>query len=560
MSHTLKSRIIQMLWVLIGSTVLVSGLFFWLLIQEVYDDFLSDRLLREGEWIAQNIDWEQMRQDPNIWREQRNQYKKMFKFQAELTDAKSFQAKKPIVKSYDEKLTGTFPIHRSGQIVGFLSLELNREQAEVEMDRLRNSLIGGMILISVLAALASSRVAIQVVRPIEEMAQVAIDLTKKRFYRRVHGRGNDEVGRLGHAINRVAHHLQKQMNALRQSEQRLISVMETMESGLLLVDGAGMIRFVNQSFERSLSYSTGSLIGQSYQVLDQPFGLFNLIEQCINREQKIHDEVTLYLPQEQIYEVVVTPMWEDPQGVSVVVMIHNMTAVRRLEQMRKDFVANVSHELKTPITSIRGFSETLLDGAMSDQATSREFLQIIHDESIRLQRLVADLLDLSQLESKQMSIHPEWTQMKPLIDSVVKTMEEQAKNRKQKLSVQVDSFSAKVDVDGFRQILINLLSNAVAYTPDGGTITVTAKPINDGWELCVADSGIGIPKKDLDRIFERFYRVNKDRSRESGGTGLGLAIVKHLVELHRGDIYVDSKVSEGSKFRIVFPMEESSDR
>jgi two-component system, OmpR family, phosphate regulon sensor histidine kinase PhoR len=266
-------------------------------------------------------------------------------------------------------------------------------------------------------------------------------------------------------------------------------------------------------------------------------------------------EIQIYFPEERMLEANLAPMWVERNGVGVVVVLHDLTAIRRLEQLRKDFVANVSHELKTPITSIRGFSETLLDGAMGDPDTCREFLQIINEESLRLQRLIGELLDLSKIESKQINLKRERIRIDQMVQSVMKTMEERFRAKQQAWSVKIaEPFEVEVDKDRFRQILLNLLSNASNYTPPGGRITVEVEKSDESWLCKVSDTGIGIPKEDLPRVFERFYRVDKARARDSGGTGLGLAIVKHLVEAHQGEIEVTSQIGQGTTFTLSFPM------
>jgi len=240
--------------------------------------------------------------------------------------------------------------------------------------------------------------------------------------------------------------------------------------------------------------------------------------------------------------------------MGVVVVLHGLTAIRRLEKMRTAFVANVSHELKTPVTSLRGFAETLLEGNVDDPEMRREFLGIIQAESLRLERLIGDLLDLSRIESRKMSLDLERIGVRDLIQTVSKTVEDGMKKNELTFRIEVEeNFQVQVDKDRFSQILINLLSNSMAYTPRGGEVIVSAGKEKDHWWIRVADTGIGIPEEDVSRIFERFYRVDKARSRESGGTGLGLAIVKHLVEAHEGKIHVDSQVGEGTAITLSFP-------
>lgn len=575
---TLRSQIVLLFLALIGSSVLVTGIFVSLLLKSSYVDSLTDRLMKEGEMILRTVDWDQLQKDPVQFKKVMGTYQQALNVDItfvsttgkiigftplqpqkiliapEVKNALNSKTKKHFIGRGSQFLYDVLPIFKNGKVIGAVYIELNIEEVDDSLNQVWFSLIGGLVVAFLLASFASSRIAARVVRPLEEMTQVATDITKKRFYRRVRRQGKDEVAHLGNAINRMAHHLQKQMDTIRQSERRLSSVVETLESGLLMVDSTGIVRFANGSFEQIFGTAVTVLTGEPYDQLITPVDLSEMIKQCLKEDKKIKKETTIHYPNYRILEVVLTPMWVDQRGISVVVMIHDVTAVRRLEQMRKDFVANVSHELKTPITSIRGFAETLLDGAMDDKETAQEFLEIIHNESIRLQRLVGDLLDLSQIESKQMRLLTDPVSVDETVRSVVKTIEEQAKNRLQTVEINIpEPFTVQMDADGFRQILLNLLSNAMTYTPKGGNIVVSVEKSQEHWKLQVTDTGIGIPQKDIGRIFERFYRVNKDRSRESGGTGLGLAIVKHLVETHNGKVEVESKKGQGSIFRILFP-------
>lgn len=576
---SLRSRINMFFLLLMACSVVLTGIFVALLLYSSYLDSLTDRLLKEGDLLAKQINWQEIQRYPKrfnwetrFYRDSLNvnltfitsegeiighqpEPKKVMLQYPEIKKALRNGQQDPVIEKRKGYLFAGIPIQKDGHPLGVIHIELNIEEVDDSLNRVWFSLIGGLLIAFVLAGLASSRISVRVTRPLEEMTQVALDITKKRFYRRVRGQGEDEVARLGQAINRMAHHLQYQMNTIRQSEHRLKSVIGTLESGLLMIDATGMVRLANRSFTEIFGLRGEELSGKMYTELTTPSELQEWVARCMQEEQKMRAELTIIHPQKRILEVVLTPMWLDQEGVSVVVMIHDLTTVRRLEKMRKDFVANVSHELKTPITSIRGFAETLLDETDADPETAKEFLQIILDESIRIQRLVGDLLDLSSIESKKNMENMEWASVKHLIHAGVKTIDKQAKNRQQTITVHLEEdFEVYLDVDGFQQILINLLSNAVTYTPEGGQITVIAKKRTDDWQLIVSDTGIGIPEKDIGRIFERFYRVSKDRSRESGGTGLGLAIVKHLIEAHHGQIQVESKIGKGSRFTITFPL------
>ncbi|MCX7661818.1 MAG: ATP-binding protein, partial [Candidatus Omnitrophica bacterium] len=229
--------------------------------------------------------------------------------------------------------------------------------------------------------------------------------------------------------------------------------------------------------------------------------------------------------------------------------------LRRLEKIRQDFVANVSHELRTPISSIKGYAETLLEGAMEDKENRKEFLNIIYKDATRLANLIEDLLDLSKIESGKMKMHFEALDLRPIVESALNILENNIKEKKLSVTIDISEDLPKVLIDEKRilQVFLNLLDNAVKYTPQNGRINIRAYPADEYVQVEISDTGIGIPEKDLPRIFERFYRVDKARSRELGGTGLGLSIVKHIIKAHKGEIWVKSELGKGSTFFFSLP-------
>jgi two-component system phosphate regulon sensor histidine kinase PhoR len=454
------------------------------------------------------------------------------------------------------------PVQMGVHEVGYMRLAMSLERVDASIRTLWYWLLLGLLVLFALAGFAAYRIARALTSPIEKITRVAQQITDTNYRSRVTLRNKDEIGQLGHAINAMADSLQQQVERISENENRLKSVLDGMMSGILMIDREERIVLMNRAAEEYLGFASEELLGKPYTLANQQFEFTDIIRECMETHEHVRDEVVFYFPEERILEVSVNPMsGTDDQWAGVLVVLHNITAVRRLERMRSEFVANVSHELKTPVAAVKGFAETLLAGALNDKDTARTFLQIIYDESERLNRLIGDILELSKIESKRIPL-----QFSPvyLNDFAATTMHMVAAEAERKhISMEMDvgeELVLEADEDRLRQIVLNLLSNAISYTPEGGRVRVLAEALpadaehDDRVRLMIADTGIGIPKNDVPRIFERFYRVDKARSRSSGGTGLGLSIVKHLVDLHKGTIAVESEVGTGTRFIIDLPV------
>lgn len=586
MMKSLRNRLTAIFILLIGLSVLGTGIFVALLLKASYLDSLTDRLSKEGQLLADSLNWRAAETEPQVFQLRAETYSQALDAQITLIRADGIvvgDSREPPQGQVDlsgdpevakalreegedgyhrvttsESLLVYIPVKLLGQpgVQGVVVIALDLGTVNRSLDHVWVSLIAGLLIAYLAAILISSQIASRITKPLEEITQVAVDIARNKFHRRVPVRKRDEIGRLATAINRMAASLRYQLETIRKSERRLTSVIETMESGLLMVDSKRKVILANQAFARFFDVKPGQLLHKRLPERAMLRDLHPLIEQCVNTGERVQDELHFYFPKERIIEMNLTPIWGENAGMGVVAVLHDMTAIRRLEKMRTEFVANVSHELKTPVTSLRGFAETLLDGAAEDPEMRREFLDIIHRESLRLERLIGDLLDLSKVESRQMPLQLEVIPTQALIRPLAQTVAEGMKKKGLRFHVDVEDFPVRVDKDRFSQIVINLLSNAMSYTPSGGAVTLSAGREADCWWLRVADTGIGIPEEDLPRIFERFYRVDKARSRESGGTGLGLAIVKHLVESHHGDIHVDSQIGKGTTFTLTFPLQK----
>lgn len=414
-------------------------------------------------------------------------------------------------------------------------------------------IIGVTLLLSLLVSIWIAK---GITRPLEKIVEVARSLTNKDYEKRIDVKASGEIGQLSSAINILASSLQKQMKEIQDHQQQLTSILENMVSGVMLVNQSGTIQLVNSALLDILNRSEDALIGKSHTQLPESFSLSEKIQRCIETEQYLHEEIRLY--DERVFDAHFAPfISENDRLLGVIVVLHEVTEIHRLEKIRSEFVANVSHELKTPITSVKGFAETLLEGAAEDPELRQSFLTIIHEESNRLHRLINDILHLSKIEQHLIELEIEDVDLTDVIYDTVETLQEELSQKEITISLPGQKqVVIEGEKDRIRQIIVNLVSNAIAYTPQRGKISVNLNERQHHVELIVSDTGIGIPKKDLPRVFERFYRVDKARARHSGGTGLGLAIVKHLVESHHGYIKVDSIENVGTTFIVTLPKKQ----
>ncbi len=452
------------------------------------------------------------------------------------------------------------PVQAGNVFNGYIRLSMSLEAVEIGVRNAWTVMGISLLVLFLVAAVVSYRVASGLTKPLEHITVVANRISRLDYGARVKLERRDEIGELGKAIDNMADSLEKQLKIIRDNEDLLQSVLANMTGGMLMVNSLGNVALVNRFAEEVLGVTSKRLTGKSYHELKRHYELTKLLGEGLRRKERIHDEQTLYDPEPRLIQIDGVPMFEDDDTYrGMLFLIQDISNIRRLERMRSEFVANVSHELKTPIAAVKGFAETLL-GGVQDEQTSRAFLQIIYDESERLNRLIGDILELSKIESKRSPLNFSPIHLQPFFDTIREMLNSSAakKNITMEMNVPEEMFM-EADEDRLRQIFVNLISNAVNYTQDGGKVrlTVEEKVSENGEERIlfrVRDTGMGIPKKDLPRIFERFYRVDKARSRISGGTGLGLSIVKHLVDLHHGTVTVESEVNIGTTFTVNLPL------
>ena len=367
----------------------------------------------------------------------------------------------------------------------------------------------------------------------------------------------DEWIGLRKALQYIATHSQERFHLLETERAKSTAILDSMTEGVIALDERGHVVLMNPAARRILHFSDDS--GETRTLLEvvRHRGLAELLERCQSREhaEPCKREIEWHVPALRVLEVNAMPVPFSSQARGVLLVFHDVTELRRLETVRAEFVANVSHELRTPLTAIKGCLETLLDEAPPPSATHRRFLEVANGHAERLGRLVNDLLNLSDIETGKVVLYPRAVPLRAFVSETAAMFVRDAAKKDVHLVNQVPAdLSVQADRDRLSQILVNLVDNAVKYTPKGGRVRFLAAEETGHVRLTIQDTGQGIPASELPRVTERFYRVDKARSRGEGGTGLGLAIVKHLVQLHGGTLQIDSEYGKGTTIAFLLPV------
>ena len=452
-----------------------------------------------------------------------------------------------------------------------IRMALPLAQIDASVAELRGRLFGASILILAIAAVISLASFRMFTARVERLKRFSRRLADGDFRPLLADGPRDELSDLTDALNETAASMDRTIRSLSGERNRSSAILRSMVEGVAVVDAQERIVFSNRAFSEILNLDASAIEGRPVIEVIRNSGLLNLIRRALNGEEGLQTDIAMGFIQQRTFSITATPVQalesgmpggafaapaapEKPSGA--VVVLHDVTELRRLERVRQDFVANVSHEFKTPLTAIQGFAETLLAGAMEDSHSNRRFLEIIRDHAVRLARLTNDLLKLARIEAGKLEVEFFPVQLMEVIESSAETTLLKASRKQIALEVDVPPGLPMVrgDASLLRDVLQNLVDNAIQYTSEGGRIRVSASAGTREVVVCVEDTGIGIPLADQERIFERFYRVDAARSREAGGTGLGLSIAKHIVEAHGGRLWVESEVGHGSKFLFSVPL------
>jgi two-component system sensor histidine kinase VicK len=447
------------------------------------------------------------------------------------------------------------PVVSGDKTVGAVYLVASMNDLYGTVDRINRIFVSGMLIALGLTGVLGILLAHTITNPIKALTRQAAAVADGRFDQQVPVLGDDEIGRLSEVFNNMTMRLRDALSANEEEKEKLASILANMSDGVIAADERGVVIIMNRRAQQMLGESAcegcrlTDLLGMDDSRLSSLLG--GSEPSAVTYHMKSEGD------EDELLRVTFTPVHHRDKGISgTIAVLQDVTEQERLEQSRREFVANVSHELRTPLTTIKSYAEALEDGAMEERELGQRFVGVIRNETERMIRLVTDLLHLSRLDSNQAPLRRQKTSVPDMLDEVADRFSFQLRKRQIRASVRVEKGIDTVwlDRDQIDQVLDNLVSNAIKYTLDGGRIEITArKPDPSLIAISVKDTGIGIPKKDLSRIFERFYRVDKARSRNMGGTGLGLSIAREIVKAHGGTISLESELNVGTTVTVTLP-------
>ncbi|GIP40606.1 PAS domain-containing sensor histidine kinase [Paenibacillus sp. J31TS4] len=449
------------------------------------------------------------------------------------------------------------PVNSNGKVVGAVYLSASMEEIYKTTNRINQIFLTGTVIALALTAVLGVILSGTITSPIKEITEQVTSVARGDYDRQVKVLAKDEIGQLSQAFNDMTNRLKEALSANEEEKEKLASVLANMSDGVIASDENDRVILINRRARQMLQLEETDS-GKEADL----FALLGLSREGTRRDAD--EELTKLIEihphgseEGRKVRVTFTPIHRREIGTTgTIVVLQDVTEQEELEQSRREFVANVSHELRTPLTTIKSYLEALEDGALDDPQVARRFVGVTHNEAERMIRLVSDLLHLSRLDSKQASLKAEEVDVEEMLEEVADRFSFQLQQRSIAIGIRIGAGVEPIllDRDKIDQVLDNLISNAIKYTGDGGEIEISAEHSQPDWlEIAIQDTGIGIPKKDLSRIFERFYRVDKARSRNMGGTGLGLSIAREIVKAHGGTIDIESEYNEGTKVTFRLP-------
>ncbi|HAH33021.1 MAG TPA: PAS domain-containing sensor histidine kinase [Elusimicrobia bacterium] len=451
-------------------------------------------------------------------------------------------------------LYAAYPVISGGRVGAVARLAVPAAQLESARAMLKKALLAALTLALLLSFFLSLTVSAGLARPFDKIVYGSKKFAAGDFSYRIQKDFHGEMGKLAETLNSMSAAVEENLRRVETQAQQLAAAFANMAEGVLVTDMSARVTALNPSVERIFSIKAGDAITRPLLEVIPNAGLSGICARALSGGKPASEEMELTTPVRGVFSVNAVPIFEGGAVSGCLMVVHDITEVRRLEAKRRDFVANVSHELKTPLTAIRGYVETLMGGAIDDKEHAMEFLGVILQQSRRLDNIISDLLKLSSLESYALEVKKEELGLKDLADSLIAGLASifKAKNAAVYNTIPA-GLVVRADPEKLGQVFINLLDNAVKFSTENAKVEVSVQELPGSVKVVVKDSGIGIPQEHLAWVFERFYRVDKARSREMGGTGLGLSIVKHVVELHGGLVGVESAEGRGSTFWFTLP-------
>ncbi|NEW07299.1 cell wall metabolism sensor histidine kinase WalK [Paenibacillus sp. SYP-B3998] len=450
------------------------------------------------------------------------------------------------------------PVGSGVRVLGAVYIIASMEDVYKTIGSINRILISGTLIALGLTAILGVILSSTITNPIKEITRQATAVAEGNYDQQVRVQGTDEIGQLGHTFNFMMNRLKEALSLNEEEKEKLASILTNMNDGVIATDDRGQVIVLNRRAKQILQTEEEHTLGREIsEVLGIPMDTIRqFVEGQVNTtflDIELPDE------EEQLsVRITFTPIHRRNEGQhGIIAVLQDVTDQEKLEQARREFVANVSHELRTPLTTIKSYLEALDDGAIEEPQLASRFISVTRSETERMIRLVTDLLHLSRLDSKQSMMSKASTLVNEMLEEVADRFSFQLRQRKIRIHIQVEHgiSSLLLDRDKIDQVLDNLVSNAIKYTGDEGAIHLCARKVDkEMLEITVQDNGIGIPKKDLSRIFERFYRVDKARSRNMGGTGLGLSIAREIVKAHGGTIAIESELGQGTRVVFTLPL------
>ncbi|WP_242221968.1 cell wall metabolism sensor histidine kinase WalK [Bacillus cereus group sp. BfR-BA-01380] len=472
---------------------------------------------------------------------------------------------KPVDKTEIDRNTGNrvqvvaTPIREANKKPFVIYIVASMEDVYKQMKLINQIFATGTVIALLVTAVLGILLAQTITRPISDMRKQAIEMAKGNYSRKVKVHGHDEIGQLALAFNNLSKKLQQARSSTESERRKLSSVLSHMTDGVIATDRKGDIILLNDPAEKMLNVSRETALDQSiFEILgiQEEYTLDNLYEEpdSVILDFSTRDEPYILRASFSIIQK------ENGKVNGFIAVLYDVTEQERIEGERREFVANVSHELRTPLTTMRSYLEALGEGAWQDPNIAPQFLQVTQEETERMIRLVNALLQLSKLDSTEYRLMKEWVDFTQFFSNIIDRFEmSKEQNVSFKRSFSKRTRFIEIDEDKITQVLYNIISNALKYSPEGGTITYRLREREDMLEISISDQGVGIPKENVDKIFERFYRVDKARSRKLGGTGLGLAIAKEMIQAHGGSVWAKSEEGKGTTIYFTLPMEKEEE-